>query len=423
MIPKELNQIEWSDLVALQTEERLEDDMLEYKQAFSVEDNGVEILYTDYTALTKNQRKKANASIAKHIIAFLNGRGGDLILGVQEASNENLVIKAFTPLQNLNETGDRLGRAMAEIVEPHQTALSIRPVLSPENDGSGILVLRASSSLRAPHRSAVSKDCYVRRGKESVPMPMDEVHEMAVQRYSWRADRINLIERLYDRFADGWVRRAQASGPRFQVKLIFVPTLTQQVSLDDQTVSNIFSQRPQVSDAQGPVNIENIFQRLGLWRPVLRGKAQTNLHDDGVGYFLELLGREIRESGSIVFDAAWRHPHLIGTGTEIKMVVPVQWVIDFIAHCLWSIREFAVSRPSTLPGFLVLRTNCVGPMYLGLDSRGYNLTPLSNDITEIEPFEMSEIEDIDQIFIQLQRDIYAIVEKSPPYILNFSKLS
>ena len=155
MIPKPLNEIEWSDLETLRDSGREEDDMLEFKQAFSVEENGIETLHTDYTALNKNQRKKANASIAKHVISFLNGRGGDLILGIQEVSNENPVIKGITPLQNVIESSDRLGRAMAEIIEPHQTALSIRPVLSPVNDGSGILVLRASSSLRAPHRSAM----------------------------------------------------------------------------------------------------------------------------------------------------------------------------------------------------------------------------------------------------------------------------
>lgn len=148
MIPKPLNEIEWSDIVALKDDGRQEDDMLEFKQAFSVEENGTDTFHSDYRALNKNQRKKANASIAKHVIAFLNGRGGDLILGVQEEGNENPIIKGFTLLQNVNETSDRLGRAMAEIVEPHQTALSIWPVLSPENDGSGILVLRASPSLR-----------------------------------------------------------------------------------------------------------------------------------------------------------------------------------------------------------------------------------------------------------------------------------
>ena len=419
MIPKPLNEIEWSDIDALKLDERMEDDMLEFKQAFSVEENGVETFHSDYTALTKNQRKKANASIAKHVIAFLNGRGGDLILGIQEDSNESPFIKGITPLQNVIESSDRLGRAMAEIIEPHQTALSIRPVLSPVNDGSGILVLRASSSLRAPHRSGLSKNCYVRRGRDSVPMPMDEVQEMSVQRYSWRVDRLNLVEQLYDRFADGWVRRMQATGPRFQARLAYVPTTIQQIALDDQTIGSIFNQKPLVSGTQGTVNINNIFERLGVWKPVLRGKAQANLHDDGVGDYLELMGREIRESGTIIFDAAWRCPHAVSVGTEVRQVVPVQWIVDFLAHCLWSIRACGNAFPSSLPGFLVLRTNCVGPIYLGLDTRGYNLTPFPNGIIELEPFEIFEFAEIDRAFQQLQLDIYAIIEKSPPYILAF----
>ena len=124
MIPKPLNEITWSDIEALRDSGREEDDMIEYKGSFS---GGA-----DFLAFNENQRNKAVDNIAKEAIAFLNGRGGDIIIGAKEAANDHPKIEAITPIANVDATADRLGQALAALIEPTQSVLGVRAVRQSE---------------------------------------------------------------------------------------------------------------------------------------------------------------------------------------------------------------------------------------------------------------------------------------------------
>ena len=98
MIPKPLNEIEWSDIEALRDIGREEDDMIEFKGSFS---GGA-----DFTAFNEKQQATAVDGIAKEAIAFLNGRGGDVIIGASEFKNDHLKIESLTPIANATAVAD-----------------------------------------------------------------------------------------------------------------------------------------------------------------------------------------------------------------------------------------------------------------------------------------------------------------------------
>lgn len=411
MIPKPLNEIEWSDLEALRDSGREEDDTIEYKASFS---GG-----SDYLGFTDPQREKALKGIAREAIAFLNGRGGDILIGVEEESNDHPKIKGFNPLENLAATAERLAQALSATIEPYQSALGVRAIRMNGSD-RGVIVVRSPSSLRAPHRFTRDRECYIRRGRESVMMPMDEIQDTAVQRNRNRSERATELDALFDGLEHGVVRRQRATGSRFHVRVAFLPFGASQIPLSDNLLYQLADSQPQVFDAQGKVNIEDRFGRVNRqWRPVLRGKAQTSTYD-AQGDFFELIGRQIGHSGTVICDAAWRLDHVIQGSSQVFDVAPIPWLIDFVAGALWLVRGLIKEFPSLAPGLLCVRTFSEGPMKFGMDRHGHQLLPLLPGLTRIEPFEILTIDDLESSFGQLQNDIYSLVEQVPPYVLNFS---
>lgn len=417
MIPKPLNEIEWSDIVALKDDGRQEDDMLEFKQAFSVEENGTDTFHSDYRALNKNQRKKANASIAKHVIAFLNGRGGDLILGVQEEGNENPIIKGFTLLQNVNETSDRLGRAMAEIVEPHQTALSIWPVLSPENDGSGILVLRASPSLRAPHRSTVSQNCYVRRGRQSVPMRMDEVQDLTLNRAMRRSERFDLLSKQFEGIAEGLLPLRKLPSPRFHARLVYVPFSDDEIDLTAEILAAVSGEDPTIVKDNNVLRNDVAFRGLpDRWRPILRGRqkemyAEASPDGESAFYFCR---KSISTNCLVSMDFA-RYGSSFD-GQSHAGIIHVEWVIGYFANSLHSLQRLILAVPNLASGIVRVAFVADGDLTLLVGGRFPDSYKLPSYYSEIPDFETSENVSCNDIFEQLQKDIYSLAGIDPPII-------
>ena len=411
MIPKPLNEIEWSDIEALRASGREEDDTIEFKGSFS---GG-----SDFLEFNDAKRAKAIEGIAREAIAFLNGRGGDIVIGVREAANDHPKIEEITPVQNIDQTIDRLHQSLSALIEPTQSVLGLRAIRMADGTSDGVIVVRCPFSLRAPHRFSPTRECYVRRGRSSVPMPMDEVQDMASQRTKFRSEREVELESLFNGLEEGIVRRERATGDRFHIRIAFLPFATTQILLSDTYLREITGSRPQVYDKQESVNIDDDFLNSNyLWKPVLRGRAQTNVRDQGD--LFELTGRRIYESGEVVCDVAWRSDqNQLGSST-INRVAPAPWLVDFIASVLCLVRRMMAITPNLAPGLLSMRAFVAGSMLLGIDNRGRDLVPLVEGLTKITPFEIDSILDIEGAFIQLQKDLFSLVERSPPYIFSFS---
>ena len=79
--------------------------------------------------------------------------------------------------------------------------------------------------------------------------------------------------------------------------------------------------------------------------------------------------------------------------------------------------------PMYIPGYLVVRINVVGSIELWLDGAGRDLAKLLPLRTDIQPFEINELDDLDGTLKQLQIDLYALVERAPKYLLGFQPTS
>lgn len=118
----------------------------------------------------------ARDKLLKEVVAFANTSGGHLVLGVAETREAPASARALTSVLRCAELAVRLARA-AQAVDPPVPHLLVRGV--PIQGDAGIVVFRVPESRSAPHR-APDKECYVRRGTESVPIGMREIQDMTL---------------------------------------------------------------------------------------------------------------------------------------------------------------------------------------------------------------------------------------------------
>jgi Putative DNA-binding domain len=409
MIPKPLNEITWSDIEALRDSGREEDDMIEYKGSFS---GG-----PDFLAFNENQQKKAVDGIAKEAIAFLNGRGGDIVIGVKEAANDHPKIETITPIANIDATADRLGQALAALIEPTQSALSVRAVRQSEDATDGVIIVRAPSSLRAPHRSTRTKECYVRRGKESVPMPMDEVQDLTLRRDVSRSE---LFKRLDQRIANyhSMLGHALPDG-HIHISFGLVSYQNAQIIVDDTALREIDRYNVQLKNASGDVSyIGYDGLRLPPWKPIPRGHFSKYIHkfdNKGHGGFI-FKQREIHRDGMII-------GHIAESGVinnENSMTVSCvesEKLADRMADELGYFRNASAIFPALLPA--AFRVKIVVNGNLGLSpSRGYYDKIIEGEFA-LPDWEIKSAADFSNIYQSIRTDIYNAASIQPP---GFSEL-
>lgn len=414
MIPKPLNEITWSDIEALRDSGREEDDMIEYKASFS---GGA-----DFLAFNENQRNKAVDSIAKEAIAFLNGRGGDIIIGAKEAANDHPKIEAITPIANVDATADRLGQALAALIEPTQSVLGVRAVRQSEGDMDGVIVVRATSSLRAPHRSTRSKECYVRRGRQSVAMPMDEVQDLTLNRTMRRSERLALIDEQFDKMASGLVARRQLSSPRFHIRTVYVPFASGEVPLDDDTLSALQGSDPVVYNSQKESRNDVVFRSIGYeWNRKLRGRVKESFHSEPPqNGIVQFRFAEKSIQSNLIMKTQFSHCRNSDDQGSIRLATRAAWLVGYFANTIISFQNVLKLHPDFFPGVIRVVVFQEGGVALRLESDWLALSELPEGLSCIPDFELSGVDDFDAVFKQLQVDLYSLAGIEPPQIWSLN---
>lgn len=118
----------------------------------------------------------ARDKLFKEVVAFANTAGGHLVLGIAETKDAPAAAAALTPVPRCIDLAERLARA-AQAIDPPIPLLLVRGI--PIKDDAGVVVFRVPASRAAPHRCP-DKECYIRRGTESVPMSMREIQDMTL---------------------------------------------------------------------------------------------------------------------------------------------------------------------------------------------------------------------------------------------------
>jgi Putative DNA-binding domain len=414
MIPKPINEITWSDIEALRDSGREEDDMIEYKGSFS---GG-----SDFLAFSDSQRIKAVDGIAKEAIAFLNGRGGDIVIGVKEAANDHPKIEAITPIANVDATADRLGQALAALIEPTQSVLSVRAVRQNEDAADGVIIVRAPSSLRAPHRSTRTKECYVRRGRESVPMPMDEVQDLTLNRTMRRSERFALIDEQFDTMVTGLIGRHRLPSDRFHVRVVYVPFSSGEVLLNYSTLSAFEGKDPDLHYLKHKTRNDVVFRSLGhRWDRKLRGRVKDSFRSHSPeNKIVEFNFVEKSILSNLTMKTEFAHSRDFDNQGSAP-TIPAVWLIGYFANTILSFQNVLKQHSDFFPGIIRVAVYQSGSMDLRVGNDNWPDThSLIAGLSYIPDFELSGLEDFDAIFKQLQIDLYSLAGIEPPQIWSLN---
>ena len=402
MIPKPLSEIGWADIEALRDSGREEDDTIEFKSSFS---GG-----SDYLEFNDSKRAKAIEGIAREAVAFLNGRGGDIIIGAREAANDHPKIEEITPVQNIDQTVDRLAQSLSSTIEPSQTVLGLRAIRRTEGDSEGVIIIRCPPSLRAPHRFSPNKECYVRRGRSSVPMPMDEVQDLSVRRFDLRSERLDALTKQFSDLDGDRIGRSYLDRHRFHLRTVLLPLAAQQIEIGDNTLGALNERDPLISNGAKGERIDVPFRHLnGPWKPVLRGKRIEKLQ---VGNFNEndfsYASKQITENGNIVQEFACRVT--IGNEDDARSGFFFDWIAGFGANALKSCFNVAKRHASLSDGVIRTGIFCDGPIVatFGRASWDREYFEWPRGITFLPDALLPEAADCDDWLTQFQIDAAAI---------------
>ena len=236
-------------------------------------------------SFSSNDHKKA---VLKEVVAFANGYGGRIFIGIAERSGNPSVAAEVKPLPDCANLADQMGRACADLVDPPVLRLDVGGVTT-KPDGSGVIVLDVPRSIRAPHMSKRDHCAYRRRGSESVPMDMRDIQDMTLR----SASRFSVIEAQFDKRRQDFevIARefAAANDQGYCFRLSFVP-------LDEIDLGRVhmhghlvlthrqFSGRV-IGDNTQDFGTPATFEPFVV-RPVVRG-SKSNIDLREHGYFLE----------------------------------------------------------------------------------------------------------------------------------------
>lgn len=413
MIPKPLTDIEWSDLEALRDFGREEDDTIEFKGSFS---GG-----SDFLSFNDKQQSIAVDAIAKEAIAFLNGRGGDVVIGATEFKNDHPRIESITPVSDVSAVADRLAQALAATIEPTQSILTVRAIASPNDESTGVIIVRVQSSLRAPHRSKRAKECYVRRGRESVPMPMDEIQDLTLRRSTARNERLRLLDDQFSDIASPRVGRHQLEAHRIHIRCSFVPFARTQIQLSDEVLGAFGGQDPKLRFGDKVAQNDVAFRGLSsqAYQPILRGMTRENLTERAWGkddFFYS--SKTIREDGLLTTNFACRTS--LSETNDSRQGFYNAWIAGYLANTLTSMAQVLRLCPVLAQGILRVAIHAAGSLTIVEGESHWVEHKIWPPETVVIPdFEIDGAERVLETFEQLQTDVASIAGFRNPKVFTF----
>ena len=216
-VTKRIEELTRADLVELTQRRWPESENVEYKGELAREGKKPESWSAD-----RKLSDSAKRPLLKTLIAFANTSGGRLFLGIEETSDRPPRAGAISPIPACADLAERFEQAVINLADPPLTFFRVLGVPT-ENDGSGVVIANVSASYSGPHRSRLDLQTYVRKGANSVPVTMREIHDI-VMRLSRRADETQrrLAERERD-FHTWFGHRDQYANPVVGFRISAIP--------------------------------------------------------------------------------------------------------------------------------------------------------------------------------------------------------
>lgn len=265
----------------------------------------------------------ARDKIFKEIVAFANTEGGHLLLGVEESDEALATAKGLQPLPRCVELAERLSRA-AQNIDPPIPSLQIRGVET--GNGAGIIVFRVPASRSAPHRST-DKECYVRRGSESVPVGMREIQDLSISSMRREEHTHQTFIQSTMAFHNQWL--TNATGFAFRITAVPIGSRLQ--------IGRIFGMRS-LYNLQSDFLLresrhQNKVHAKAIWlpdrrAPILRGERRTYTEDG-----FNPVRIDVKSDGTVDlwFSVRSPIPDRENSGSEL---IPISWIAAYLINVL-----------------------------------------------------------------------------------------
>ncbi|HUS53599.1 MAG TPA: ATP-binding protein [Thermohalobaculum sp.] len=186
-----------ADLDQMISEEWPESDQLEFNGALPARKGG----NNDPWAEKRELSEAARNGLLEEIMAFANGHGGWLLVGVEETKEKPGKASSLKPIVDCSDLADRLRKTCRDCIDPPLPIVEIEGVEA-ESGGIGVIVAYVPRSRAGPHRLTPSLHCYVRRHDSCEKMNMREIQDLTLNLTRGDAVVEQALERARARFHD-----------------------------------------------------------------------------------------------------------------------------------------------------------------------------------------------------------------------------
>lgn len=219
-----MSEIGSDDIDRLITNQEPESSSLELKVSLPCKGKGPEPWQSGENKISDHSRNV----ILSEVVGMANSGGGIVLLGVEETKTKPGRAKAVIPIKECKELAERLGDMAWSVIDPRLPSLEIKGIPY-KPDGSGVVLLRVGSSLRAPHGLNTTRYAYVRRGTSTEKMFVREIQEKTIQSFrglDWVENQLRSRSTLFR----NWIPAPKKEKPA-GIRATVIPT-TQSVALD-----------------------------------------------------------------------------------------------------------------------------------------------------------------------------------------------
>jgi hypothetical protein len=322
MFAKPLNSLTAVDIERLHLDQVRESDVVEFKQALSGK-GGPDAWHTGEGKVSDIARDK----IVNELVAFANAHGGTLVLGVAETNDKPPRADRICPIPRCADLAERLSRALAETVEPPFAPFPAIVPVATDGD-AGVVIFQVAASRNAPHRHRSSREAYIRRGEQAVPMTMREIQDLTLQVERGIASLEAKFEKAAHQFAE-----MQRLSTGVALRATAVPLAP--ISVPVPQSSTFIPPRRRFAGTLGRQKLELVLpQEFGRIRPILRGIRATGRDATSESTI------EIRETGLIEIHYLRVH--------EPDRYLYVGWFLGLACSALCALDE--VRKQAAAPG-------------------------------------------------------------------------
>jgi Schlafen, AlbA_2 len=396
MFGKELSQLTCEDIQLLIDEEHQESQTLEFKSELSSEGRTTDPWIEGGGKIGDLAKRK----ILDEIVAFANGYGGWMFLGIEESDDEPKRAVGITPIRSCADLAVRLRHICRDLIEPQLPIIQIEGVAT-EDDGSGVVGFYVPRSRLAPHRNKGNRECYMRRADRSEKMTMREIQDLTIHNLRRSDDLDRLFKSRLEmgrKWFDEFLAQGDGANGALQLHLIGIPT-------EPLSIGRVHDR----SDLQGHLSFNgqssnghaleaHLLRPMEEWRPVLRGTRGRYRRPNN---WIEVeLGDEGRVECVFAIEAN-QHGNFLYR----------EWMLGLIWNALAKIQRFRTLADAPGTEYAIeIELSVVGTKLGVPDTSGY--TPFECDAQfpvgrhAFVRYSIGPIEEFDQVSNLMQQDFW-----------------